>query len=163
MGRLRKLRARIWHPPGASQSFCHHHTRSAPVHYTTPRTICSATRERLLFSATSSSKAGARPPSHASRRSSLPAFLTLVPSRLLLTPVPSLVQLSFSSSYNFIAYSPASSLYLHKPTKKRSTRELDAHNLKKPYCLVIVPACTQSNHPQERMLDVGQRTVANSS
>ena len=66
-----------WHPLGAG-----HHTRSTPVHYTTPRTICSATRERLLRSATSSSKAGARPPSDASRRSSLPAFLTLVPSRL---------------------------------------------------------------------------------
>ena len=90
VGRLRKLRARIWHPLGASQSFCHHHTRRAPVHYTTPRTICSATRERLLLSATSSSKAGARPSSDADRRSSLPAFLTLVPSRLPLTPVPSL-------------------------------------------------------------------------
>ena len=57
---------------GASQSFCNHHTRSA---FTSPRQGPSAQQleNYFLLSAPSSSKAVARPPSDASRRSSLPS------------------------------------------------------------------------------------------
>ena len=54
------------------------------MHYTTPRTACPATRERLLHVAPSSSKAGAQHPSSV-EASAAPflRFLLLVPSRLL--------------------------------------------------------------------------------
>ena len=70
-------------PPGGGRGFQLHRRSGAPVRDNTPRMTCSATRERLLHEAPSSSKAGAQPPSGVRAVAApLQLIFLLVPSQL---------------------------------------------------------------------------------
>ena len=114
--------SRFGFPPGGGRGFELQRRSGAPVRDNTPRMTCSATRERLLHAAPSSSKAGAQSPSGVR---AVAAPLQLIPLRRGFpeTPVPSLIQLRVSN-YWLLYGKPADLPSAHKTAQRVAIREV---------------------------------------